>query len=185
MASIVETIHTPEELQTITDRPTPELIDGQFVEREPMGQAADAVAMIIGSLLMAFARTTLPGVVNGSEGGYQIFHDDPKKVRFPDVSFTRRERLPDGKPVPGHSTIAPDLVVEVVSPNDNANKLRIKIRDFLDAGVPLIWVVNPDTRDVEVFRGDGTGGLLKQGDTLDGGDALPGFACPVASLFDV
>lgn len=184
MATAPETIHTPEDLEKITDRPTPELIDGQLVEREPKGQKADAVASTIIYLLVGFARATLPGVVNGSEGGYRIFQDDPNRVRFPDVSFTRRDRLPDGEPARGHSRVVPDLVVEVVSPNDNASDLRIKIRDFLDAGVPLVWVVNPDTRDVQVLRADGTGGLLREGDTLDGGQTLPGLSCLVSALFE-
>jgi Uma2 family endonuclease len=60
-----------------------------------------------------------------------------------------------------------------------------KVRDFLNAGVPLIWVANPETCDVYVHRSDGTGALLKSGDVLDGGDVLPGFRCPVADLFTI
>jgi len=184
MATVTRKRYTPEDLLKITDRPMPELIDGELVEREPMGQEADEIGLNIGALLKAYSKGTLPGVVNGSEGSYQVFPDDPKKVRIPDVSFTRRDRIPGGKSAKGHGRVAPDLVVEVISPNDKAAKVFRKVRDFLDAGIPLIWVVNPGTRDVLVIRADGTGTFLKVGDTLDGGDVLPGFSCPVAALFE-
>lgn len=89
MATAPETIHTPEDLQRITDLPTPELIEGQRVEREPMGQEADAVAIVIGSLLLGFSMTTFPGILNGPEGGNKFFRDDPNRVRFSNISFMR------------------------------------------------------------------------------------------------
>jgi len=184
MATATPTRHTPEDLLEIDDRPMPELIDGELVEREPMGQEADGIGCKVIALLMAYSGAMMPGLVNGAQGSFQIFPDDPNKVRIPDVSFTRRDRLPEGKPARGHGRVAPDLAVEVISPNDIASDVQRKIRDFLDAGIPLIWVVNPDTRDVQVIRADGTGALLKVGDTLDGGAILPGFSCPVAALFE-
>lgn len=184
MATATPTRHTPEDLLEIDDRPMPELIDGDLVERKPMGQEADEIGCYLIALLIAYSKTTLPGVVNGAQGSFQVFPGDPKKVRIPDVSFTRRDRIPGGKPAKGHGRVPPDLAVEIVSPNDTATKLQQKIRDFLNAGIPLIWVVNPDTRDVQVIRADGTGALLKVGDTLDGGAILPGFSCPVAALFE-
>src|SRR6185437_9233543 len=104
------------------------------------------------------------------------------KVRVPDVSFTRWVRLPEGQVEEGHGRVAPDLVVEVISPNDLAVEARAKVRDFLNAGVPLIWVANPETRDVVVYRSDKTAAILQGGDVLDGGDVLPGFRCTVADL---
>ena len=184
MATVTRKRYTPADLLKITDRPMPELIDGELVERELMGQEADAIGMRVGALLIAYSGATLPGLVNGSEGSFQVFPDDPKKVRIPDVSFTRLDRIPGGKPAKGHGRVAPDLAVEVISPNDKAAKVFGKIRDFLDAGVPMIWAVNPGTRDVLVLRADGTATLLKVGDTLDGGAVLPGFSCPVAALFE-
>ena len=184
MATATQMRHTPEELLDITDRPMPELIDGELVEREPKGQEADGVGCNLAALLVGYSKATLPGIVNGSQGSFQVFPDDPKKVRIPDVSFTRRDRIPGGKPAKGHARVAPDLAVEVISPIDKAAKVFGKIRDFLDAGVPLIWAINPGSRDVLVIRADGTGSLLKVGDTLDGGDVLPGFSCPVAALFE-
>jgi Uma2 family endonuclease len=185
MATATQARHTPEELLEITDRPMPELIDGRIVERVPMGRKSDAVAARILRLIGNFVDAHRLGVINGAQGSFQIFPDDPKKVRIPDVSFARRERLPEGGVEEGHGKIAPDLVVEVISPNDLIVEVMAKVRDFLNAGVPMIWVANPDTSDVHVYRSDGTVALLQGTDVLDGGDVLPGFRCPVADLFTI
>jgi Uma2 family endonuclease len=185
MATVTQAPHTPEALLEIHDRPMPELVDGQLVERPPMGQRSDAIASRIGRLLGNFVDEHRLGVMNGSQGSYQIFPDDPRKVRIPDVSFTRRERLPAGRIEEGHGKVAPDLVVEVISPNDLAGDVRTKVNDFINAGVPLIWVVYPDACEVEVHRPDGTSVLVRGGDNLDGGDVLPGFRCAVADLFTI
>jgi Uma2 family endonuclease len=174
---------TPEDLLAIRDRPMPELVDGELVERAPMGIKSDRLAARILSRLSVFIEDRGFGSVNGAQGSYQIFPDDPRKVRIPDVSFIRAGRetaVPDG-----HSRVVPDLVVEVISPNDGASEMMGRIRDFLDAGVPLIWVVDPDTRTVQVLRGDGTGVILKGGDSLDGEGVLPGFRLALADLFKV
>src|SRR5437588_5669781 len=88
MASTTRTRYSPEDLLEITDRPMPELIDGQLVEREPMGQKSDAVANKIARLVGNFVDQNRLGLTNGSQGSFQIFADDPQKVRIPDVSFT-------------------------------------------------------------------------------------------------
>lgn len=178
-----ETRLTPEDLLAITDRPTPELVDGQLVERD-MGQRSDAVAGTVLFLLKAYARSQQAGLVNGSQCGYQIFRDDPNRVRFPDVSFTRRERLPASGAAAGHSKTAPDLAVEVLSPNDQAADLLGKVSEYLDAGVALVWVVNPGDRTVFAYQADGTGRYYSAGETIDAGPVLPGFQCRVADFFE-
>ena len=67
------------------------------------------------------------------------------------MSFTRREKVPDGKPARGHSRIVPDFVVEVSSPNDLASELEDKLDDYDRAGVPCVWVINPDTRRIRTI----------------------------------
>lgn len=177
--------HTPEELLEITDRPMPELIDGQLVERALTGMEADAVAANLLAFIHAFVRAHRLGVVNGAQDSFQIFPNKPKKVLIPDVSFTRRERLPRGGVAQGHSKIAPDLIVEVISPNDLAGELTAKVRDFLSAGVSHVWVASPETSEVFVYRSHGTVSLLRCGDVLDGGDVFPGFQCPVEEIFKI
>lgn len=174
--------YTPEDLLTITDRPMPELVDGQLVERGK-GEESDLIATTILLLVGSFVKQNDLGWVHSSQCSYQIFPDNPKMVRIPDVSFTRKERTPAEGPAKGHARIAPDLVVEVLSPNDLAADLIAKLEDYHAAGVPLLWVVDPATRSVRVERGDGSGRQLGPDDTIDGGDVLPGFRCPVAAFF--
>ncbi len=182
MATVVETRYRPEDLLAITDRPMPELVDGGLVERD-MGQESDAIAATVLILVGGYVKAHDLGLVNGAQGSYQIFPDDPDKVRIPDVSFTRKERLYPEGPAKGHSRIVPDLVVEVISPNDTASSLNAKIEDYLRARVRLIWVVDPGNRTVTIWHDDRLGLSLQSSDTLDGGDIVPGFSCPVATLF--
>jgi Uma2 family endonuclease len=93
--------------------------------------------------------------------------------------------LPDDAPSRGYDDIPPDLVVEVLSPRDIATELDQKVEEFLRAGVRLVWVVNPDTRTVRIHRLDGSISGLHETDELSGEDVLPGFACPVAALFEM
>jgi Uma2 family endonuclease len=182
MATATTVRHTPEDLLAITDRPMPELVDGELVERE-MGQKSDAIAFRIGRWIGNHAEANNLGLVNGAQGSYQIFPDDPNKVRIPDVSFTRQVRLPSSRPAEGHARVAPDLVVEVVSPHDSFSMVEAKIKDYRAAGIPLIWLVDPETQVVRVFRPNRQETSLYPGDTLEGEDVLPGFRVEVAALF--
>lgn len=175
--------YSPEDLLAITDRPMPELVDGQLVERG-MGEESDSIAATILSLIFDHVKRHGLGRVHGSQCGYQIFPHDPRKVRIPDVSFTRKERMPAEGPAKGHARVAPDLVVEVISPNDLATDLIARLEDYHSAGVPLLWVVDPTTRTVCVERPDGTAQRLDPNDTIDGGDVLPGFRHPIAEFFE-
>ncbi|MBI3466041.1 MAG: Uma2 family endonuclease, partial [Planctomycetes bacterium] len=101
----------------------------------------------------------------------------------PDAAFIRFGRLP-GEQLPiGYVRIAPDLAVEVTSPNELAEEVESKIDDYLAAGVRLLWIVNPTRRTVRIHRANGTIGWLREHDTLDGEDVLPGFRCAVRDLF--
>ena len=84
---------------------------------------------------------------------------------------------------PVFSQVAPDLVVEVSSPNDSHREINDKAMMWLRHGVRLVWLVHPATRTVEVHYGVARGPTLVDGDTLDGGDVLPGFTCAVSDIF--
>lgn len=84
----------------------------------------------------------------------------------------------------GFAELAPDLVVEVVSPSDRAIEVSEKALMWADAGVRLVWIVDPRTRTVTVYRPDGAVSLLRGASELDGEDVLPGFRLPLADLFD-
>jgi Uma2 family endonuclease len=104
-------------------------------------------------------------------------------VRKPDVSFIRRGRLPDERLPKGHVTIPPDLAVEVLSPNDLADEVDEKVKEYLEAGVLVVWVVFPKTRTVQIHRADGPIVKLTETDELSGEEVLPGFRCRVGEIF--
>jgi Uma2 family endonuclease len=86
-------------------------------------------------------------------------------------------------PQEGYPDVAPDLVVEVLSPHDLFPRVLRKVQQYLKAGVRLVWVVVPEDRSVTVYRSGQEPVILAEGETLSGGDVLPGFQCAVARLF--
>jgi Uma2 family endonuclease len=174
--------YTPEDLLAMPDGHRFELVEGQLVERN-MGAESSWIAQQVNRSLGNYAATSQAGLVFGTDCGYQIFRDDANKVRFPDGSFIRSGRLPDDVPPRGHVRIVPDLVIEVVSPNDLAWEVDGKVVEYLQAGVPVVWVFFPETRSVSVYRANGESARLGVGDTLSDPEVLPGFACPVAEVF--
>ena len=156
-----------------------ELVDGQLLEKH-MGFDSGDTAVIVSSTLFTFTRAAGLGKVV-SEVTFQCFPRKPAQVRRPDVAFVAAVRLP-GVPGTGHVPIRPDLVVEVTSPEEKVTDLDGKLADYQSAGVPLVWVFNPELRIIRVYRPDGSSRLLTESDTLDGGDVLPGFAAVVRDL---
>jgi Uma2 family endonuclease len=104
-------------------------------------------------------------------------------LRAPDVAFVSTQRL-GAEDQAGFFDGPPDLAVEVVSPNDRAYEVAEKTRHWLDAGARAVWVVWPDTRSVTVHYPGRDPIILHEGDTLDGGDVVPGFTCDVAAIFE-
>jgi Uma2 family endonuclease len=158
-----------------------EWLEDQRRERM-MGAKAGLVAASVTRLLGDHAEAQQGGFVFSADGGYRIFPHAPRLVRYPDVSFIRRGRLPNDEPPDGLLQIVPDLVVEVVSPNDLAEDVEIRVTDSVRVGVPLIWVIYPNARCVRVLRQGASAPVLFETDELQGGDVLPGFSCRVAQL---
>jgi Uma2 family endonuclease len=171
---------TPEDLLRMPGDERFELVNGQLVERD-MGFESGWVASLLAGLLSAHAVKHQVGGVS-TEATYQCFADDPDRVRRPDISFIQKSRLRPEMLV-GHVRVAPDLAIEVVSPNDLFYDVRQKVGEYLNAGVRLVWILNPDKGEVDVYRVDGTYQLLKNGDSLDGEDVVPGFVVPLAEIF--
>lgn len=177
-----ETHYTPEDLLALPDYGRYELIDGQLVERN-MGAKSSYAATNVLVLMGYFVRSNSLGLVFQADCGYQIFPEEPNRVRFADVSFIRRGRLPEDHPPDGHNRLSPDLVIEAVSPRDTAYEVEGKIEQWLRAGVRLVWVIYPDTHRVQVHRPDGTVTKLQSEDQLVGEDVVPGFQCQVTEIF--
>ena len=173
---------TAEEFARRPDTKGFELIDGVLLEKN-MGALAALVQTYIGELLSAYCRKTGAGWVFGSEGGYRCFPDFPDQVRKPDVSFVSAKRMSVDQIPQGYPSIAPDLAVEVSSPNDLVRELEPKAEQFLAAGVRQVWIVHPETRTVRILRPDGSDTRLHEGDEINGEDVLPGFSCRVDDFF--
>lgn len=110
---------------------------------------------------------------------------DPERLRGPDVSFVSDERIRSsgGEPEHGGFRLVPDLVVEIDSPGRRPAIEQRRIRDYLDAGVRLLWVIHTATRSATVYDADGNARVVREGGSLDGGSVLPGLQLSFADLF--
>jgi Uma2 family endonuclease len=182
-AEETEKLYTADDLLEISARDDNryELIQGRLRVMAPAGDIHGSYAMGVGARMYIHADDNNLGIVFAAETGF-VLETNPDHVRAPDAAFVGKARLSQGltgKYFPG----APDLAVEVVSPGDTASEVQDKIQDWLTHGARLVWVVDPKTRTVTVYRPDGTANVLKAADTLDGEDVLPGFRFPLARLF--
>ena len=172
---------TAEELYDIPDDDMRyELVRGVLVVSEPPGFTHGDLAVQISGLLNAYARPRKLGKVVG-EVGY-VLERGPDTVRGPDVSFVRRERVPIGPAADKFVEGAPDLAVEIRSPGDRPGEIADKVAGYFRSGAGLVWGVDPRRRVVMVHTPDGHTRLLRDGDTVNGGDVLPGFTAPVSEL---
>ena len=160
-----------------------ELIRGVLCETMPTGQEHGEIAANLTILLGAFVKPRKLGRLTTSDSGVRL-ERDPDTVREPDVAYFSAEKMPQGVRVEGYAEVIPDLVVEVVSPNDSLSEVNDKALMWLSYGVRLVWVVNPSTRSVDVYREGRAASTLTENDALDGLDALPGFTCAVREVFD-
>lgn len=157
-----------------------ELVRGRLIVHEPPGGKHGNVTAMLVARLGQHVDLTGAGALFAGDTGFTLSRN-PDTVRGPDIAFVRTERLP----VPIPSTFldfAPDLVVEVLSPNDRPGEVLAKIGDWLEAGARLVWVIDPDRRIARVYRQDGTEHQLVETDQLLGEDVLPGFSCSLASV---
>lgn len=172
---------TPEDVERASERDGKvyELIDGGLKEKN-VGFLALFIATRIAERLNAqlYPREGLAACevmvycFNGRHHG-----------RKPDVVYVKLGRLPNGVIPEGDIFIAPDLVVEVLSPENTGLEVDDKLEEYLTAGVPLVWIVNPDRRTVRAFRQDGTHQLFHAADAIENEPALPGFRLVVGELF--
>jgi Uma2 family endonuclease len=176
-------LYTPEDLLTLPDGDRYELVDGHLVEPNVSNLANDVEAELV-AVLRTFCKSSGLGRAFASGNMFRCFPWRPGLIRKPDASFIRTDRLTfDQLNEGGWFTMAPDLAVEVVSPNDEAEELEAKLRDYLRAGVQLLWVVFPKARLARVLRPDGPDLRLNEDEILDGEDILPGFRCRLGDLF--
>ncbi len=160
-----------------------ELVRGRVRVMAPVhGPAATVASNVVGLLILHVLPQKL-GRVYSDNTGFALLGAEHTN-RSPDVAFIRGDRLPPRGIGPGPIRIAPDLVVEVLSPSETASVLEDKLADYRAAGTPLIWVVDPTHRLVTVHPADAPSYSLREGDALTGGRVLPDFRCSVAELFE-
>jgi Uma2 family endonuclease len=159
------------------------LVRGEVYETMPPGGRHGLIAAILSMVLRLWAQQGTHGCV-GVESGFLLTRA-PDTIRGPDVFFIRTDRIPITGVPEGFWMIHPDLAVEVVSPNETAEIVREKVRDYLAAGTPLVWVIYPRTQEVIAHTPDGLARTYSRDDTLDAPTILPGFMCSVSTLFEV
>ena len=157
-----------------------ELVDGVLVEKT-VGYYESYLAMRLGHFLIEFVEQRRLGIVVGEAGMMRL---SAGLVRIPDVSFVSWEQLP-GRRVPRVpiADLAPDLAIEVISPSNTAREMERKLRDFMDAGVRLVWYVLPVPQEVHVYTAEHHD-VLTIDQELSGGNVLPGFVLPLRRLFE-
>ncbi len=174
-------ITTARELLAAGDIGRAELVRGRLRRMTPAGGEHGRVAMKIALRIGRFAEETGAGVVLAAETGF-LLETGPDTVRAPDVAFLRRARASDAR-IRGFIPGAPDLAVEVLSPDDRPSEVQEKTREWLAAGALAVWIVDPDARTISLHAAGREPVTLGATDRLDGNDAVPGFAIPVAAAF--
>jgi Uma2 family endonuclease len=158
-----------------------ELVRGRLIVREPPGTRHGVIAAKLAYYLSDFVHRHGLGLVAAQDTGFKITRD-PDTVRAPDVAFVGLEGA--GRiPARGYAELAPDLLAEVLSPDDAPAEVLAKVADWLAAGTKLVWLVDPHRSEVRVYRQDGSLSVLRENDSLDGENVLPGFTCPVIHVF--
>jgi Uma2 family endonuclease len=176
-----EKLMTAEELaRTCIPDKQVELVRGRLVVREPPSTHHGGVSANLAFELSAFVRKQKLGQVFAQDTGFKIA-SDPDTVRGPDVAFVSKERLAR-IPEEGYADLAPDLVAEVLSPTDRAGEVLAKVGDWLAAGTRRVWLIDPGRREARVFDADGSVSVIADDGSLHGGDALPGFSCPLRTI---
>ena len=160
-----------------------ELIRGVLCETMPTGHEHGKIVINLGAELRNYVKSRKLGSLTASDSGVWL-ERDPDTVREPDIAYFSAEKIPLDARVTGYAEVVPDLVVEVVSPGDSRREANDKALMWLSYGARLVWVVYPETRTVDAYREGGAVSTLTEDGALDGLDALPGFICPVADLFD-
>jgi len=160
-----------------------ELVLGELRTMAPTGSDHGDQESVFDGSLGVFVRSHKLGRVLVGEPGF-LLTTNPDTVRAPDVAFLRRDRTPDPRSVPGFYPGAPDLAVEVISPNDRYTEVDEKVAEWLEHGVQLVFVVNPRRRTVAIHRPGQPMRTAGMDDVLSGEDVVPGWSLAVRNLFE-
>jgi Uma2 family endonuclease len=158
-----------------------ELIAGVLVEK-PMGMYESLLAMALVYSLHAYLEKNPCGVVSGPDGQLRIL---PDRMRVPDVAFINWSRFPGGTlPKDRVYRVAPDLAVEILSEGNTSREMEKKLAEYMEAGVRLVWYIDPRTRTATIFTGPDQKQTIDESGFLDGGEVLPGFRLRLGELIE-
>jgi len=160
-----------------------ELVRGELQELPPTSTERGYVELNLGAILRDFVRRQSLGKVVSGEVGFVLEEGQAPTVRAADVAFISVHKLPEGRLPDRFAPFAPDLVAEILSPSDTFPGVLDKVNDWLQAGVRMVWVVDPQGRKVYVYRKEQPVRILGEKDPLSGEDVLPGFECRVEEIF--
>ena len=157
-----------------------ELVDGVLVEKT-VGIYESYLAVLLTRLLGNHIEQNQMGIVLGADGMARL---SPGLVRIPDACFISWERLPDRRvPQTPMLGFAPDLAAEVISPSNTRKEMARKLEDYFKSGVRLVWYFYPKTRECHAFQSSQDCVILREDDTLSGGDVVPGFSLRLRDFF--
>ncbi len=174
---------TGEELALIPGVGPCELIEGRIIRMTPTGSEHGWIEVNVGALLRDFVRVHRVGRVLGGEVGIYT-RRNPDSVRAADVLFISNQRYERRDRASAYLDVAPDLVVEILSPDDSVIDLTQKLREYFALGVRLVWVVDPRARRVYAYRSVTDVREFVENTRLSGDDVLPGFTVPVSAFFE-
>ncbi len=158
-----------------------ELVRGELRQMSPANSVHGNLEFRLAVALGKYLEQHPLGEGYTGDTGFQL-SAEPLTIRSPDLAFIRTERLPTGSR-PAFLPLAPDLVIEIVSPSEQARTIAEKVSDYLTAGTRLLWVVYPEQQQVHEYRAAQAFRIYTIGDTLDGHEVLPGFRFALAALF--
>lgn len=188
----VPTTRMPLTADQVLDLPVPdhlrgyELENGELVEVTPVSPPHGRIAAKLAhELLKHLEEARLGGEVYVEAGCVLEVPDDPERLRGPDLCYLGSDTLQQGggEPDRGWFRLAPDLVIEIDSPERRPAVEQRRIQDYLDAGVEVLWVVHTLARSATIYRPDGSARLIRAGEALRAESVLPGLEVPLAKLF--
>lgn len=181
MTTTASKLITADELLKMGDIGRCELIYGELVMMSPAGAEHGVIAVRVVRYLVEFVEENDLGLVFAAETGFKV-ESKPDLVRAPDAAFVHKSRIPNvnlKKFFPG----APDLAVEVISPEDTRREVAEKVNMWLAHGTVSCWVIDPATMTLTIHRIGQPAIRLTIADVLDNEPALPGFKLQLSRLF--
>jgi Uma2 family endonuclease len=177
----VETPITAEELLAMGDIGPCELVRGEIVPHMPTGYPHGFIEFTLAGLLFVYLREHPIGQAMTGEVGI-LTARRPDTVRGADVAFISNERLSQAKPY-GFLDVAPELVVEVMSPDDKWSEVNEKLAEYFAIGVLMVLVIDPHLEQIHVYRSLDDVVRLTREDEFTAEDILPSFRAPVSEIF--